>query len=258
MNPGADPACPAGGLFFWLTRQGGGVLGDEITETEGKITALDGVNVRHEEVTLATRVKLAVVVGTQNMAMETGKLAFASHSLFGTQFLMVEATLPLVDWIDENRSEWGRIMEDTEATTRFAYDVSWLVGRYLNACILVSLATRQEDPGAQTPCLFQVHHCRTRPRVVHRTPATCVPPSLLSVRAQRRALAAPLTLPPSPQIRYEPEDNGNESQGGRGALVAPRGHRRDECSGEAITNLRPIERLRLLLGENTWGVCAGR
>ena len=63
MNPGADPACPARSLSFWSTRQGGGVLGEEIAETEGKITALDGANVRHKEVTSATGVKLAVLVG---------------------------------------------------------------------------------------------------------------------------------------------------------------------------------------------------
>ena len=42
---------------------------------------------------------------------------------------MVEAILPLVDWIYENRSEWGWIMEDAESTTRFAYDVPWVVAR---------------------------------------------------------------------------------------------------------------------------------
>ena len=35
MNPGADPACPAGGLSFWSTLQGAGVLREEIAETEG-------------------------------------------------------------------------------------------------------------------------------------------------------------------------------------------------------------------------------
>ena len=33
MNRGADPACPAGGLSFWSTQQGAGVLGEEIAET---------------------------------------------------------------------------------------------------------------------------------------------------------------------------------------------------------------------------------
>ena len=46
-------------------------------------------------------------------------------------------------------------MEDAESTTRFAYDVSWVVGRYLNACVLASSAAGKGDPGARTPCLFQ-------------------------------------------------------------------------------------------------------
>ena len=54
MNPGADPACPAGGLSFWSTRQGASVLGEEIAETEGMITALDRTDVRQEGVTSAT------------------------------------------------------------------------------------------------------------------------------------------------------------------------------------------------------------
>ena len=77
--------------------------------------------------------KLAVVVVPRTTATETGTLAFASHSLFGAQCPMVEAILPLVDFIDENQSEWGRIMEDADSTTRFAADMSWVVGRYLKA-----------------------------------------------------------------------------------------------------------------------------
>ena len=152
MNLGAEPACPAGGLSFWSTRQGAGVLGEEIAETEGLITALDGTNVRQEEVTSATRVKLAVVVGPRTTATDTGTLALATLSIFRAQCPMVEAILPLVDWINENPSEWGRIIEDAESTTRFAYDVSWVVARYLNACVLASSAAGQGDPGARTLC----------------------------------------------------------------------------------------------------------
>ena len=68
---------------------------------------------------------------------------------------MVEAILPLVVWINENRSKQVRIMEDAESTTRFAYGVSWVVGRYLNACVLASSSAGQGDPGARTPCSFQ-------------------------------------------------------------------------------------------------------
>ena len=51
INPQHDPACPAGGLSFWAPRQGGGDVGENIASMEGKITALEGTNVRHEEVT---------------------------------------------------------------------------------------------------------------------------------------------------------------------------------------------------------------
>ena len=132
--------------------------------------------------------------------------------------------------------------------------MSWVVGRYLNACILASLAVRKGDPGARTPCLFQfiiaeLDHGRYTGR---KLPASLQ--GLLSVRARQRALAAPSTPSPAPQIRYEPAD-GNGTIGRRGALVAPRGRRREDRSGEALANLRPIQRLRLLPGENTRGMC---
>ena len=166
---------------------------------EGMITVLDGTNVRQEEFTSATRMKLAVVVGPRTMATETGTLAFATHSLFGAQCPMVEVILPLVDWIDKNRSKWGRIMEDADSTTRFTYDVSWVVGRYLNACVLASLAAGQGDPGARTPCLFQfiineLDHGRYAGRQL---PASLQ--SLLNGRTRQRALADP--PPPRSETR---------------------------------------------------------
>ena len=145
-------------------------------------------------------------------------------------------------------------MENSESTTCFAYDVSWVVGCYLNACILASSAARQGDPGARTPCSFQfiinkLDHGRYSGRQL---PASLQ--GLLSVRARRRALAAPPPPSPAPQIRYEPAE-GTDSQGRRGALVAPRGRCRKDRSREAIVNPRPIQRLRLLPGENTQGMC---
>ena len=78
---------------------------------------------------------------------------------------------------------------------------------------------------------------------------------LLGVRAQRRALAAPHPPPPAPQILYEPADGRGKNHGRRGALVAPQGRCRNERNGEAIANLRHIQRLRLISRENTRGMC---
>ena len=174
---------------------------------------LDGMNVRQEEVTSATRVKLAVVVGPQTTATETGTLAFTSHYLFGAQCPMVEAILPLVNWIEENRSEWGRIMEDAEAITRFAYDMLGVVGRYLNACVLASSAAGQGDPGAGTPCLFQfiinkLDHGRYAGRQL---PASLQ--GLLNVWARQWALAAPLPPPPSSGMNRRREQTVKVEEG---------------------------------------------
>ena len=63
FTPRHEPACPAGGVYFWTTCQGGSDVGEKIASTEGTITALDGANVRHKDVTTETRKKLVVVVG---------------------------------------------------------------------------------------------------------------------------------------------------------------------------------------------------
>ena len=81
-------------------------MGENITTTEGMITALDGANVRHKEVTTAAQTKLAVVVGMITIETELGTHDFVLHSLFGEACLAVEAILPLVEWIDRNWTEW--------------------------------------------------------------------------------------------------------------------------------------------------------
>ena len=63
VNPRKDPSCPAGGMSLWKTCQYNGNMGENISSTEGTITALKGANARHEEVTTMTRTKLAIVVG---------------------------------------------------------------------------------------------------------------------------------------------------------------------------------------------------
>ena len=79
-------------------------MGENIASTEGTITALDSANVRHKEVTTATRTKLAVVVGKLITATEMGNHAYVLQSLLGEVFPVVEAILPLVNWIDRNRT----------------------------------------------------------------------------------------------------------------------------------------------------------
>ena len=83
VNPRHNPAYPDGGMSFWTTHQDGGNVGLNIASTEGIITALDGANVRHEEVTTVTQTKLAFVVGLLMTEMEMGTHAYVLQSLLG-------------------------------------------------------------------------------------------------------------------------------------------------------------------------------
>ena len=87
-------------------------MGENIASTTGTITDLDGANVRHKEFTTAIRTKLAVVVGRLTTATETGTHAYVLRYLLGRVCLVVEAILPLFDWIDRNRTEWVRLMAE--------------------------------------------------------------------------------------------------------------------------------------------------
>ena len=147
VNPQNDPACSAGGMSFCTTRHGGSDVGENIATMEDTITALDGANFRHEEVTTTMGTKLAVVVGPLTTETETGTHAFVLHYLLEEACPVVEAILYLVGLIDRNRTEWVQIMVEQETTTRFAYDMSWIVSAYLNTYILVSTVASERDTG---------------------------------------------------------------------------------------------------------------
>ena len=97
VNPRHDPACPAGGLFFWTTCQGGGDMGEKIASTEETTMDLDGINIRHDEVTTEMRTKLAVLVGPLKMATEMGTHAYALHYLLQGEILVGE--IPPPPWL---------------------------------------------------------------------------------------------------------------------------------------------------------------
>ena len=120
VNPWHDLDFSAGGMSFWTTRQGGSDVGDNIASTEVTITDLDGATTWHEEVTTATQTKLAVMVGPLMTATEIGTHTYVLQSLLGGACLVVQAILPLINWIDRNRTEWVRLMADQDMTTRLA------------------------------------------------------------------------------------------------------------------------------------------
>ena len=165
---------------------------------------------------------------------------------------MVEAILPLVNRIDQNRTEWVRLMADQKTMKRFAFDVPWIVSEYLNACILASTAAAAEgDPGARAPVSFQylideLDHGRYTRRVLPRSRL----PTVRSVRHAALALAAALPLPTPRTIRGDSRAGGGGGGrgAGRGKVIVPRGWHQNYCDSEFIPNPRPIQRLRILSG----------
>ena len=201
VNPQHNPDCPARGVSFCTTRQGGGNVENNIASTEGEITALGGANVRNKEVTSVTRMKLAVVVGPLTTAPEMGIHSYVLHSLLRGVSPVVEAILPLFNWIDQNWTDWVCLMAKQETTAWFAYDVSWILSTYLNACILASMALAEGGPGARTPVLFQypideIHHCRYTGREIPRSLK-----DILTVCVGRRAALASAAALPPPKAR---------------------------------------------------------
>ena len=203
VNTWHDPVCPAGGVSFWITRQGGGNVGENIAPTEGTIMSLDGANVGHKEVTTMIWTKLTVVVVPLTTATEMGTHTYVLNSLLERASLVVEAILPLVDWIYQKRTECVRLMAEQDTTTWFVYDVLWIVLAYLNNCIFSLTAAVEGDPGAHTPVSFQylideLSHGRYTGRALPRYLQ-----DLLNVRAGRRAAlvsAAALTMPATQTI----------------------------------------------------------
>ena len=156
-------------------------------------------------------------------------------------------------------------MAEQETTTRFDYDVSWIVSAYLNARILASTASTEGEPGARTQVSLQylideLNHSRYTGRALLRYLQ-----DLLTVRAGRctalalagrhAALASAAVLPlPAPQT-IDGDGRSGGRGGGGGGVIGTRGGCWNERDGEVITNPHTIQRLRILSGENTRGMC---
>ena len=232
---------------------------EKIASTEGTTTALDGANIRHKDVTTATRTKLVVVVGPLTTAIEMGTHSYVLHSLLGGVSLVVEAILPLVNCIDRNRTEWVRLMADQETMTRFAYDVPWIILAYLNTCILTSTVVAEGDPGARTLVTFQylideLENGWYTGRALLKSLQDLLIVRVGKLEALALAAALPLLAPRTLGGDGRAIGGGGGGGGGGGRVILPRGWRWNERNREVIPNPCPIQRLRILSGENTRGM----
>ena len=234
VNPGENPACPAGGMSMWTTLQGLGDIGDRMASADADLTALDGRNALADQVARAAKVHLQPISGASNLQKEIGTKTYILSKLFGEACPLVEGYTSVVTWIDENFASFERQVATPAQCTSFAYDLSRTEAAYYNACIRSSTTAHIDDPGGRIPVSFAMPldeltwgHYRGQP----------IPASLQSLLTPA---TTPPTAPPQPPPTV-PDTTGTTPGRGRGA----------GREGDPIANSRPIPSLRLLPGENT-------
>ena len=236
VNPGENPACPAGGMSMWTTLQGTGDVGERMASADADLTALDGRNAQADQVARAAKVHLQPISGATNLQREIGTKAYILAKLFGASCPLVEGYTAVVTWIDANFTSFERQVGTTSACTAFAYDLSRTEAAYYNACIRASTTASLSDPGGRTPISFSMlldeltwGRYRGQP----------LPASL-------QTLIQPSVIPPQPT---PPDIEGTPP--GNGLPTTPNAGRIAGREGNPVPNPRPIPRLRLLARENT-------
>ena len=137
--------------------------------------------------------------------------------------------------------------------TEFAYDVSCIIGTYLNASMKASSTASMSDPGGRILVSFQYLRDKlSHGRYVGRPLSTSLQTLLLTRDSERAAAARRVQEPaPSPTIGGLVVLVPGVGQSGDGGSSPP-----VQCwwgaDGNPFTNLRPIQ--RLLLGENICGI----
>ena len=98
VNPGENPACPAG-----ATLQGRGNIGTRISDTNAELMALDNRNAQADQISRAAKVHLQALGGATNLQKEISTKAYILDRLFGPTCPLAKAyKLHLIPFIDEN------------------------------------------------------------------------------------------------------------------------------------------------------------
>jgi len=245
VNPGENPACPAGGLSLWSTLQGKGDVGFRMASADADLAALDGRNAMSDQIARAAKVHLQVISGATNLQKEVGTQGYILRKLLGAQCPLVLAFIELITFIANNFDAFERQVSTPEACTTLAYDVTRVSARYYNQCITASSSEPMGEPGAVTPVSFSFLLDELR---WGRYKGQQLPASLQILFLPPRAGFTPLdTLAIAPASELPLAGERPPPGGDRG------GDRRDR-EGSPVPNPRPIQRLRLKAGENTRGV----
>ena len=115
VNPGENPACPAGGMSFWTSLQGQGDVGLRMAAADADVAALDARNAMADQIARASKVTLQGIVGASNLQKEIGTKGYILYALFGARCPLVLAYgAEVVDHIDNHFSTFERQMSTAQ------------------------------------------------------------------------------------------------------------------------------------------------
>ena len=240
VNPGENPACPAGEISMWTTIQGEEYVGERIASVDANLTALDSRNAVADQIARTARVHLQTISRATNLQREIGTKTYILSKLFGNTCPLVQGYASIVTWIDENFASFEHHVSTTALCTSFAYNLSRIEATYYNVCIRASTTALMGDHGGITLVSFAMlldkltwgqYLVQPLPvslqSLLHPANAPCTTHTVNNI-------ATPSVVPASARV---------DSQNAQG-----RGATRD---GDPITNPAPIPHLHLLQGKNT-------
>ena len=237
VNPGENPACPAGGMSLWTTLQGRGDIGTRIGDTNAELIALDNRNAQADLISRAAKVHLQALGGAANLQKEIGTKAYILDRIFGPTCPLVTAYKQhLIPFIDENFSAFERQVNSREQCTKFAYDLSRVEATYYNNCIRASATANTGSPGGLTSTSFQVLIDELQ---WGRYSGQTLPASLQSL------------ITNTPPARQQQAAAQNQNPPAAPGAPGQRGNQQANREGAPVANDQPIQRLRLLDGEST-------
>ena len=221
-------------------------MGVAITASDGYMAALDGRNYQADQIVQATHVVLRVIAGPLIPQREVRTLCYLLHRLLGPQFPLVESLQPYIAGaIDEEFSSFSMQITMSHRCTAFAYDVSCIIGNYLNTRVKSSATVFLLYPGGRNLVSLQylkdkLGHVRYVGRPL---PSYLITP-LLICNTEKAAESRRVRYP-TPGLVNSGADGGSNLGAGRcsgGSGGTPR-QQRIPYNGDSDPNPHLIQRL---------------
>ena len=135
-------------------------------------------------VRLGGGVVLWVLVGPLNMQRELCTCCYLLHHLLGPQCLLVKALrYQVVEVVNKGFSSVAMQISTSHCCIAYEYDVSFIIGTYLNVCMKAPETDSLSDPGGQIMTSFQYLGEKNQSWAVRGKPATSLSqePPLLQI-----------------------------------------------------------------------------